>query len=101
MTFQFLVPQSKRCFAVKKKALMPRNMNDLHTWFCILADTQESLVSHRLGQTLDGNEGESMERVHRHLNFVPWHIHRQVLFVTTLAAIILIIAFIFISKLVI
>ena len=50
---------------------------------------------------MDGNEaGEATGAIgpHRHHNFVPWQIHRQVLFVTTLAALILTLAFLFISK---
>ena len=67
---------------------------------CILADTQEGSVSQRLGQAMDGNEvGDAIAiGPHRHHNFVPWQIHRQVLLVTTLAALILTIVFLAISK---
>ena len=41
---------------------------------------------------------DDQDHRHRHHNFVPWRIHRQVLICTTVASSILILAFIFISK---
>ena len=51
--------------------------------------------------TTDSSNGrieDDQDHRHRHHNFVPWRIHRQVLICTTVASSILILAFIFISK---
>ena len=66
----------------------PNDKEDFHNIMDLTENCSQSV--NRCDQVEDNR--------HRHHNFVPWHIHRQVLLCTTVASAILILAFIFISK---
>ena len=66
----------------------PNDKEDFHNIMDLTENCSQSV--NRCDQVEDNR--------HRHHNFVPWHIHRQVLLCTTVASTVLILAFIFISK---